>query len=98
MDPQTFVTMSEELAKLSRRTADIHATAKAEGRSLSRREKGELSAMQGRLEQLRAQLPPPVDGRMTQHNGADERGDENETEGLRPEQRVADWVRDRGHF
>ena len=96
MDVQNLIQATGDLHKKWTRMAEITDKARAENRDLSRRETAELETIKRGVDELRARLPQ-VDGRLTQHGARTEAHDEP-SDSLRPEQRVSDWLHERGHI
>lgn len=94
MDTDTFLKLSGDLNSNWKRLRDLTSTAEAEKRDLSRRESAEVEKIKRRVDEIRAKLPQ-TEGRMTQHGA---RGDQvaEKSDALRPEERVENWMRERG--
>jgi HK97 family phage major capsid protein len=89
-----FLKLTTELRSKLTRLDEIRTRARNENRDLSRREAAEVSEIKASAEAISARLPI-VDGRLTQGD-ARFPGD-REPDRLKPEERVADWVRENGH-
>jgi len=86
---------TERRAKL-RRSREILDTAERAGRDLSRRESAEYATLERDLTRLSREIPA-FDPRLAQATPFGGTGREPDGDvGLRPEQRVADWLRDNG--
>jgi len=95
MDPETMIALSDAVSKKSKRVAELMAI-KAE-RSLSRRERAEMTTIAAEIEELRKQVD--VDPRALQWNARiATRGDKDGNTTLTREQGVADWLRERGEY
>jgi HK97 family phage major capsid protein len=97
MDPAKMLELASELSKKFERLADLRTKAKAEGRDLSRRERAEVEAIKKEAEQLRERMPQ-VDPRALQWNARTTRGETDKADTLTREQRVTDWLRERGDY
>jgi HK97 family phage major capsid protein len=91
-----FLKLTTELRSKLTRLDEIRTRARIENRDLSRREAAEVSEIKASAEAISARLPI-VDGRLTQ-GGARFAEDRDRSEGLKPEERVADWMREHGHI
>lgn len=88
--------LNTELRSKWARLEEITTRAKRENRDLSRREAAEVDQVTKDADAIAARLPV-VAGRLTQ---SDERfpDDRNRPDALQPEERVSDWMRERGHL
>jgi HK97 family phage major capsid protein len=98
MKPEQMLELSGTIARKFERLAEIEAKASKEGRDLSRRERAEIEAIQREAQEIRQKID--VDPRRFQWNGRTApRGDESDSpDTLTREQRVADWLRERGEY
>lgn len=98
MTPEKMLEIAGAVSSRFERLAEIRVKAKEEGRDLSRREAAEVAKIQKEAQQLREQID--VDPRALQWNGRTAtRGDaDGNANTLTREQRVADWLRDRGDY
>jgi HK97 family phage major capsid protein len=92
---EDLLNLSGELLTKQKRLLEIRELAKGESRDLSRRESAEIETIRDDVEKLRSKLPE-FNPRLTQHGEryVDVR---EQTDTLKPEERVADWLRERGH-
>jgi len=92
-----MLALKRELQAKSTRLAEIVDDAKRAGRSLSRRESAEVARLSQEAAELGARVPK-FNPRAAQgwRDNALAGGDETSSVTLRPEERMADWCRDRG--
>jgi HK97 family phage major capsid protein len=86
---------SDIIAK-TKRLLEIVEGAQTEGRDLSRRERAEAEQLRREGEELRSRFPAPT-GQSLMSNGRGAPDTSEASDALRPEQRVSDWLRERGH-
>jgi HK97 family phage major capsid protein len=96
MTPEELVAAGKELRSAWERLSEIHNRAKTEGRNLSRREVAEVRELRDRADAINAKLPRNV-GPRAQAPAYPTGGDvDNTSDRLKPEERVSDWLRERG--
>jgi HK97 family phage major capsid protein len=98
MDTEQLLAAKRELLHKAQRMGEIVGRAKAENRSLSRRERAEIDTIHAETEALRRRLKPyEFDPRRAQGDISPAH-DRERSDVLAPEERVSDWLRDRGRL
>jgi HK97 family phage major capsid protein len=96
MTPEKMVELSGSIATKMARLGEL--VRKEEDGKLSRREAAELTTVRGELQELRRELQQP-DPRQFQPGARSSRVDhELAGDTLTPEQRISDWLRERGDY
>jgi HK97 family phage major capsid protein len=86
-----------ELLQMSQRIGEIMRKATVEKRDLSRRERGEVESIKRELDELRKHAPKPFNPRLAQGR-TPATGDAAASDCLKPEERVTDWLQERGQL
>jgi hypothetical protein len=96
MRVEELARLGSELMAKTARVRELQDTARREQRDLSRRETAELTTIRREAEEIRAKLPS-FDPRQAQGTA---RGGEvsEQPDRLKPEERVVDWLAERGQL